>query len=125
MLVVTCCHCHFLQVLTTEAKTALIHKGSVNFSKEATTFPSPFFVFSEKVRTRMVSCKGTSSFDFDSFPQFDQSSHQSSQAPLWFPLCNSCSLAVAKLNFCLTVWSGWMAGSSSNWMLESQPWWQP
>ena len=47
------------QVLTTEAKTALIHKGSVNFSREATTFPSPFFVFSEKVRTRMVSCKGT------------------------------------------------------------------
>ena len=46
-------------MLTTEAKTALIHKGSVNFSREATTFPSPFFVFSEKVRTRMVSCKGT------------------------------------------------------------------
>ena len=60
MLEVTC-HYHCLQVLTTEAKTALIHKGSVNFSKEATTFPSPFFVFSEKVRTRMVSCKGKSS----------------------------------------------------------------
>ena len=66
MLVVTC-HYHCLQVLTTEAKTALIHKGSVNFSKEATTFPSPFFVFSEKVRTRMVSCKGMSSLNLTSF----------------------------------------------------------
>ena len=54
-------------MLTTEAKTALIHKGSVNFSKEATTFPSPFFVFSEKVRTRMVSCKGTLSLIVTSF----------------------------------------------------------
>ena len=66
MLVVTC-HCNCIQVLTTEAKTALIHKGSVNFSKEATTFPSPFFVFSEKVRTRMVSCKGMSSLNLNSF----------------------------------------------------------
>jgi len=44
-------------VLTTEGKAALIHKSSVNCSNREQTFPSPFFVFGEKIRTRAVSCK--------------------------------------------------------------------
>ena len=52
-----CMHREKRKVLTTEAKTALIHKGSVNCLKEAATFPLPFFVFNEKIRTRAVSCK--------------------------------------------------------------------
>ena len=52
-----CMHKEKRKVLTTEAKAALIHKASVNCSKDAITFPSPFFVFGEKIRTRAVSCK--------------------------------------------------------------------
>ncbi|KAF0752625.1 dosage compensation regulator isoform X2 [Aphis craccivora] len=45
-------------VYTTEGKAALIHKTSVNCNNVvAGSFPSPFFVFAEKVRTRAVSCK--------------------------------------------------------------------
>lgn len=51
-----CAHKEKRKVLTTEAKAALIHKSSVNCSRDA-TFPSPFFVFGEKIRTRAVSCK--------------------------------------------------------------------
>lgn len=40
---------NFFQVLTTESKPALIHKTSVNCTKFETNFPSPFFVFGEKV----------------------------------------------------------------------------
>ena len=36
---------------------ALVHKSSVNCNKFEVTFPSPFFVFGEKIRTRAVSCK--------------------------------------------------------------------
>ena len=52
-----CMHKEKRKVLTTEAKAALIHKSSVNMSREAISFPSPFFVFGEKIRTRAVSCK--------------------------------------------------------------------
>ena len=45
------------KVLTTEAKNALIHKSSVNNSRDAIQFPVPFFVFGEKIRTKAVSCK--------------------------------------------------------------------
>lgn len=45
------------KVLTTESKAALIHKTSVNCTNLAVTFPYPFFIFGEKIRTRAVSCK--------------------------------------------------------------------
>ncbi|XP_063369179.1 dosage compensation regulator [Cydia amplana] len=47
------------KVLTTEGKPALIHKTSVNCSNFEQKFPSPLFVFGEKVRTRAISCKQT------------------------------------------------------------------
>ncbi|XP_018334695.1 dosage compensation regulator [Agrilus planipennis] len=52
-----CCHKEKRKVLTQESKAALIHKTSVNCSNLAQTFPYPFFVFGEKIRTRAVSCK--------------------------------------------------------------------
>lgn len=52
-----CVHRGKRKVLTTEGKAALIHKSSVNCSNREQTFPSPFFVFGEKIRTRAVSCK--------------------------------------------------------------------
>ncbi|XP_053661803.1 dosage compensation regulator [Anopheles marshallii] len=52
-----CFHKEKRRVLTTESKAALIHKTSVNCSNTPTTFPYPFFVFGEKIRTRAVSCK--------------------------------------------------------------------
>lgn len=52
-----CFHKEKRKVLTTESKAALIHKTSVNCSNLKVTFPYPFFVFGEKIRTRAVSCK--------------------------------------------------------------------
>ncbi len=52
-----CMHKEKRKVLTTEAKNALIHKSSVNCSRDAIQFPVPYFVFGEKIRTRAVSCK--------------------------------------------------------------------
>ncbi|KAL7305669.1 hypothetical protein TKK_0001926 [Trichogramma kaykai] len=52
-----CYHKEKRKVLTTESKAALIHKTSVNCSNFEQTFPFPFFVFGEKIRTRAVSCK--------------------------------------------------------------------
>ncbi|XP_035917098.1 dosage compensation regulator isoform X1 [Anopheles stephensi] len=52
-----CFHKERRRVLTTESKAALIHKTSVNCTNTPTTFPYPFFVFGEKIRTRAVSCK--------------------------------------------------------------------
>ncbi|XP_028409154.1 ATP-dependent RNA helicase A-like [Dendronephthya gigantea] len=52
-----CVHKEKRKVLTTEGKAALIHKSSVNCSNREQTFPSPLFVFGEKIRTRAVSCK--------------------------------------------------------------------
>ncbi|XP_014241138.1 dosage compensation regulator isoform X2 [Cimex lectularius] len=54
-----CYHKEKRKVLTTESKPALVHKTSVNCTKFETRFPSPFFVFGEKIRTRAVSCKQT------------------------------------------------------------------
>jgi len=52
-----CYHKEKRKVLTMESKLALVHKSSVNCSRFEITFPSPFFVFAEKIRTRAVSCK--------------------------------------------------------------------
>ncbi len=52
-----CFHKEKRKVLTMESKAALIHKTSINCSNLAVTFPYPFFVFGEKIRTRAVSCK--------------------------------------------------------------------
>ncbi|CAH0547260.1 unnamed protein product [Brassicogethes aeneus] len=52
-----CFHKEKRKVLTTESKSALIHKTSVNCSNIEQNFPYPFFVFGEKIRTRAVSCK--------------------------------------------------------------------
>ncbi|XP_048515742.1 dosage compensation regulator isoform X2 [Athalia rosae] len=52
-----CFHKEKRKVLTTEFKSALIHKTSVNCSNFEQNFPFPFFVFGEKIRTRAVSCK--------------------------------------------------------------------
>lgn len=52
-----CYHKEKRKVLTTESKAALIHKTSVNCSNMKVSFPYPFFVFGEKIRTRAVSCK--------------------------------------------------------------------
>ncbi|GLV45680.1 maleless [Carabus blaptoides fortunei] len=54
-----CFHQGKRKVLTTESKAALIHKTSVNCSNQEITFPYPFFVFAEKLRTRAVNCKQT------------------------------------------------------------------
>ncbi|XP_062337207.1 ATP-dependent RNA helicase A [Osmerus eperlanus] len=55
-----CYHKEKRKILTTEGRNALIHKSSVNcpFSNHDMTYPSPFFVFSEKIRTRAISAKG-------------------------------------------------------------------
>ncbi|CAL1541564.1 unnamed protein product, partial [Lymnaea stagnalis] len=52
-----CYHKEKRKVLTQEFKSALVHKSSVNCSNFAIEFPSPFFIFGEKIRTRAVSCK--------------------------------------------------------------------
>ncbi|XP_064116471.1 ATP-dependent RNA helicase A-like, partial [Macrobrachium nipponense] len=52
-----CVHKEKRKVLTQESKAALIHKSSVNCSNKEIHYPSPFFVFGEKIRTRAVSCK--------------------------------------------------------------------
>ena len=53
-----CMHSDKRKVYTAEAKMALIHKSSVNCSRDTLNFPVPFFVFNEKLRTRAVACKG-------------------------------------------------------------------
>lgn len=45
------------KVLTTGSKNALIHKTSVNCSNLEQKFPIPFFVYREKIRTKIVACK--------------------------------------------------------------------
>lgn len=46
-----CFHKEKRKILTTEGRNALIHKSSVNcpFSSQDMKYPSPFFVFGEKV----------------------------------------------------------------------------
>ena len=52
-----CFHKEKRKILTTEGRNALIHKTSVNcpFSSQDMTYPSPFFVFGEKVGARFCS----------------------------------------------------------------------
>ncbi|XP_030352113.1 ATP-dependent RNA helicase A isoform X4 [Strigops habroptila] len=54
-----CYHKEKRKILTTEGHNALIHKSSVNcpFSSQEIKYPSPFFVFGEKIRTRAISAK--------------------------------------------------------------------
>ncbi|GFT52705.1 ATP-dependent RNA helicase A protein, partial [Nephila pilipes] len=52
-----CYHREKRKVITTEGKAALVHKSSVNCTNLPPKFPSPFFVFGEKIRTRAVACK--------------------------------------------------------------------
>ncbi|XP_059334547.1 ATP-dependent RNA helicase A [Ammospiza nelsoni] len=54
-----CYHKEKRKILTTEGHNALIHKSSVNcpFSSQDIKYPSPFFVFGEKIRTRAISAK--------------------------------------------------------------------
>lgn len=51
-----CFHKEKRKILTTGCKAALIHKGSVNMSKFEQNFPSPFFVFGEKVSISVFVC---------------------------------------------------------------------
>ncbi|XP_068272943.1 ATP-dependent RNA helicase A [Nyctibius grandis] len=54
-----CYHKEKRKILTAEGHNALIHKSSVNcpFSSQDIKYPSPFFVFGEKIRTRAISAK--------------------------------------------------------------------
>lgn len=54
-----CYHKEKRKILTTEGRNALIHKSSVNcpFTTQDMQYPSPFFVFGEKIRTRAISAK--------------------------------------------------------------------
>ncbi len=49
-----CFHVSKRKLLTTEGKEALIHKNSVNCGREIPIFPSPFFVFTEKVNNKYI-----------------------------------------------------------------------
>ena len=48
-----CFHKEKRRLLTSEGKSALIHKSSVNLINKEPRFPSPYFVFGEKVLTLM------------------------------------------------------------------------
>lgn len=52
-----CYHTEKRKLVTCDGKQALIHKNSVNCGREISQFPSPFFVFGEKIKTRAVSAK--------------------------------------------------------------------
>jgi ATP-dependent RNA helicase A len=52
-----CFHVDKRKLTTADGKQALIHKNSVNCGREIASFPSPFFVFGEKIKTRAVSAK--------------------------------------------------------------------
>ena len=51
-----CFHTGKRKVLTTESKSALVHKSSVNCTNREVTFKSPFFVFGEKVYKARLAC---------------------------------------------------------------------
>lgn len=52
-----CFHIDKRKLLTSDGKQALINANSVNCGREIVSFPSPFFVFGEKIKTRAVSAK--------------------------------------------------------------------
>jgi ATP-dependent RNA helicase A len=58
-----CFHKEKRRVLTAEGKSALIHKSSVNLITKNPTFPSPYFIFGEKLKTRAVAAKTTTMVD--------------------------------------------------------------
>lgn len=66
-----CYHKEKRKILTTEGRNALIHKSSVNcpFSSHDMIYPSPFFVFGEKVKPKtatftLLLCKLTTAGGF-------------------------------------------------------------
>lgn len=80
-----CYHKEKRKILTTEGRNALIHKSSVNcpFSSQDMKYPSPFFVFGEKVRKGfrkisianlschyLLKCSGNMSFNFQSIVHY-------------------------------------------------------
>lgn len=71
-----CFHKEKRKILTTEGRAALIHKSSVNcpFSSHDLTFPSPFFVFSEKVRASET-LPGVKNLNFLGFSQTQNVPH--------------------------------------------------
>jgi ATP-dependent RNA helicase A len=52
-----CFHTEKRKLITCDGKSALIHTNSVNCGREIQNFPSPFFIFGEKIKTRAVSAK--------------------------------------------------------------------
>lgn len=52
-----CFHVDKRKLITADGKFALIHKNSINCSREIPKFICPFFVFGEKIKTRAVSAK--------------------------------------------------------------------
>lgn len=50
-----CVHKEKRQVLTSDKKIALIHKSSVNIIHKHPSFPSPYFIYEEKVGLKCVS----------------------------------------------------------------------
>lgn len=79
-----CFHKEKRKILTTEGRNALIHKSSVNcpFSSHDITYPSPFFVFSEKVQgSETVMCSITL-----------VSSEASSKTVIVFYVCVCCQI---------------------------------
>lgn len=49
-----CYHVSKRKLLTTEGRETLVHKNSVNCGREIPIFPSPFFVFIEKVNKKTL-----------------------------------------------------------------------
>ncbi|XP_065917877.1 ATP-dependent RNA helicase A protein-like isoform X2 [Dysidea avara] len=52
-----CYHKDKRQLMTSDGRGALIHKSSINIVSKDPHFPSPYFVFGEKIKTRAVSAK--------------------------------------------------------------------
>lgn len=50
-----CVHKEKRHVLTSDKKIALIHKSSVNIIYKHPSFPSPYLIFEEKVRSQHIS----------------------------------------------------------------------
>ena len=70
-----CFHKEKRRLLTSEGKSALIHKSSVNLINKEPRFSSPYFVFGEKVLTSMYGLIVSSVFYFQlSFPPSPSSS---------------------------------------------------
>jgi ATP-dependent RNA helicase A len=89
-----CFHKEKRRVLTAEGKSALIHKSSVNLINKDPKFPSPYFIFGEKLKTRAVAAKTTTMVEPVHLLLFGSSSvvsHGNSLVKLdeWIPLMMS------------------------------------